>query len=144
MARALSVNQTVARRVAEVIDDYGGRIYRDSVKFAPFKTGALERSIRCVKRIFRRDYWKSFVEVSVPYSSPAGKYAHYIHNLRYIKWWNRGPGTKAKGRNAKEKFLDRAVDKWLPRMQAKVEEAAQKGMEEYAAKLASSVADGLR
>lgn len=139
MPRALSINQTVARRVAEVIEKYGERIHKDAVKFAPYKTGALERSIECTKRIMRRDWWKSYVEVKVPYSSPAGKYANYIHNLRYIKWWKRGPGTMAKGRNAKEKFLDRAVDKWLPRMQDKVERAAKEGMEEYARHLADSV-----
>lgn len=139
MERALSLNQTVARRVAEVIEKYGERIHRDAVKFAPYKTGALERSIECEKKIYRRDFWKSTVRVFVPRSSAAGKYAHVIHNLRYVRWWKRGPGTRAKGRNAKELFIDRAVEKWLPRMSAAVDAAAKKGMQEYASRLAKSV-----
>ena len=135
MPRTPSLDQTVARRVAEVIEKYGDRIYRDAVKFAPYKTGALERSIECRKRVMRQDWWKSQVELSVPSGSEAGKYAYIIHSLRYVKWWNRGPGTVAKGRQAKELFFDRAVDKWEARMTEAVHVAAGKGLEEFADEL---------
>ena len=53
------------------------------------------------------------VEVGVPLNSEAGKYAHYIHDQGprgTRKWTERGIGTKAKGAQAGDKFIERAVD----------------------------------
>ena len=36
-------------------------------------------------------------------------YANYIHNLKGKKWFKRGIGTIAKGRQADEKFITRAI-----------------------------------
>lgn len=47
--------------------------------------------------------------VFVGKSSPAGKYARYIHDEKGKRWWMRGPGTIAKGKRADEKFITRAL-----------------------------------
>jgi hypothetical protein len=49
-------------------------------------------------------------EIYVPANSPAGEYAGKIHDERGITWINRGPGTQAKGPQAKEKFIERAIN----------------------------------
>ena len=140
----LSLNQTIARRVGPVFEKYVKRIHRDAVKFAPYKEGNLEESIKMRAKSFSRDWWKNVYEVYVLRSSKAGKYAYIIHNLRYVKWWKRGPGTVAKGRNAKEKFIDRAVDKWEDRMSDAVRQAIDQGAVEYAEALARRTEASLR
>lgn len=47
--------------------------------------------------------------VFIAEDAPAIKYAAKIHDERGISWWNRGPGTVAKGPQAREKFIDRAA-----------------------------------
>lgn len=49
--------------------------------------------------------------IFVSTNSPAGKYAEYIHDKKGKPggWQKRGPGTKAKGNRADEKFIERAV-----------------------------------
>ena len=51
------------------------------------------------------------VEIFVPENSPAGKYAIYIHDMKNQigGWRNRGSGTIAKGAQADEKFIERAI-----------------------------------
>lgn len=51
--------------------------------------------------------------IFVPQNSEAGKYASKIHDLKNKPggWKNRGPGTVAKGPEADEKFISRAIDK---------------------------------
>lgn len=52
----------------------------------------------------------SLVEVFVPANSPAGTYAHKIHEEKGSAWKERGPGTQAKGPQADEKFISRAAE----------------------------------
>ena len=48
--------------------------------------------------------------IFVAANSDAGQYAYRIHNEKGKTWWNRGPGTRAKGPQADDKFIDRAVE----------------------------------
>jgi hypothetical protein len=63
--------------------------------------GGLMRSIS-----MRSDSEKA--EVFVPSNAPAGKYASKIHDERGSKWRDLGPGSQAKGPQAREKFILRA------------------------------------
>lgn len=65
--------------------------------------GALQNSIT-----FR--YAPDFAEVYVPSNSPAGSYAVKIHDEKGKTWRNRGFGTQAKGAQADEKFIERAMN----------------------------------
>lgn len=65
--------------------------------------GGLERSIEMLT-----DDRTGIVFVSA--GSQAGKYAGRIHDQKGEKWFNRGPGTMAKGPQADEKFIKRALD----------------------------------
>ena len=55
-------------------------------------------------------------EIFVPENSPAGKYAVRIHDMKNQPggWHNRGPGTIAKGAQADEKFIERAINDNMP------------------------------
>lgn len=64
--------------------------------------GALQNSIQMRNGV-------DYIEIFVPSNSPAGKYAAKIHDERGKTWQNRGPGTVAKGPQAKEKFIARAI-----------------------------------
>lgn len=66
------------------------------------KPGGLMRSIA-----FRST--DTIAEVFVPANSPAGKYAAKIHDERGSSWKDLGPGSQAKGPQAREKFIERAV-----------------------------------
>jgi len=48
-------------------------------------------------------------EIYVPANSPAGEYAYKIHEERGSKWKDLGPGSQAKGPQAREKFITRAI-----------------------------------
>lgn len=63
--------------------------------------GGLEMSIQ-----FESDGEK--VEVYVASNAEAGEYAHIIHDMKGVKWHERGPGTQAKGDRADDKFIERA------------------------------------
>lgn len=47
--------------------------------------------------------------VFVASNSLAGEYARRIHDEKGKTWWKRGPGTEAKGAQADEKFVERAI-----------------------------------
>ena len=47
--------------------------------------------------------------VFVAANAPAGKYAARIHDQKGVSWFKRGPGTVAKGTQADEKFIARAI-----------------------------------
>lgn len=65
--------------------------------------GGLEKSIeRCVEGL------DGYVYVAA--NAPAGKYAARIHDEKGKTWRRRGPGTIAKGVNADEKFIERAIN----------------------------------
>ena len=66
------------------------------------KPGGLMRSIAFTSS-------DNHAEIFVPANSPAGTYAFKIHNERGTKWKDLGPGSQAKGPQAREKFIERAV-----------------------------------
>lgn len=47
--------------------------------------------------------------VFIPQGAPAQAYAKYIHDQKGVKWFKRGIGTVAKGPQADEKFIARAM-----------------------------------
>lgn len=72
--------------------------------------GGLERSIQ-----FESDEEK--MEVFVASNAEAGEYASIIHDMKGVKWKERGPGTQAKGDRADDKFVERARPSALERLQ---------------------------
>ena len=68
--------------------------------------GGLEKSIRPEVRIVGADV---DAVVFVASTAPAGKYAKRIHDEKGKTWHKRGPGTVAKGPQADDKFIERAV-----------------------------------
>ena len=64
--------------------------------------GGLEKSIML-------ETTPTTARVFVPSNSLAGKYARRIHDEKGVTWQNRGPGTIAKGPQADEKFIERAI-----------------------------------
>jgi hypothetical protein len=60
--------------------------------------------------------------IFVPANSTAGKYANYIHNRKGEDWFNRGVGTEAKGDQADEKFILRAIEDNKPTLRAIIEQ----------------------
>lgn len=88
--------------VVTLTDWYAFRLnalLRDKTRVMP---GGLERSI-----LFSSDWEKA--EIFVPSNSPAGKYAAKINNERFSTWRELGPGSQAKGPQAREHFIERAV-----------------------------------
>ena len=67
------------------------------------RPGGLMRSIDKVSN-------EHSASVFVGQHSEAAAYAKRIHDEKGQTWWNRGPGTIAKGPQADEKFIDRAGD----------------------------------
>ena len=81
--------------------------------------GGLERSIqwRATGRGLAQD-----AEIFVAANAEAGKYAKRIHDEKGKTWKRRGPGTVAKGTQADDKYIRRAVEavrKTLPARFAK-------------------------
>jgi hypothetical protein len=64
--------------------------------------GGLMRSIQ-----FRAT--PQLAEIFVPANSEAGKYAKKIHDEKGITWRDRGPGTQAKGAQADDQYIVRAI-----------------------------------
>lgn len=69
-------------------------------------------------------------EIFVALNSEAGKYAIRIHDEKGRSWHKRGPGTVAKGPEADDKFIERAVkdneNDILKILQNEAEKAIQK------------------
>ena len=66
------------------------------------KPGSLQNSIRFTSTAKQADIY-------VPSNSPAGKYAAIIHDEKGKRWRKRGLGTVAKGAQADDKFIERAI-----------------------------------
>lgn len=106
----------IAKAVAKRAQDYAPRSPTRTIAAATLKVqrrsrsqrtpGGLEKSI-VQEVVFRRGSPEASIFVAS--TAPAGKYAKYIHDLKGIKWWKRGPGTIAKGAKADEKFIERAI-----------------------------------
>lgn len=69
--------------------------------------GGLEKSIQYEVRT--SDPKNPCAVVFVPSNSPAGAYAKFIHDEKGKRWYHRGAGTIAKGDQADEKFIERAI-----------------------------------
>lgn len=78
--------------------------------------GGLSRSIQL-------EYADDHVDVFVPSNSEGADYAEKIHDEKGITWKHRGPGTQAKGPQADDKFIGRALDVWKGEFQARMKKA---------------------
>ena len=78
----------------------GARKARATSRSTP---GALQNSITYKQG-------KDYVDILVPVNSAGGGYAVKIHDEKGHSWHNRGKGTQAKGAQADDKFIKRAVD----------------------------------
>lgn len=78
------------------------KVKRRALAFTRAKPGGLSRSIE----------WHAGARegsIFVARNSEGGKYAKRIHDEKGITWRNRGIGTIAKGRQADDKFIARAL-----------------------------------
>ena len=108
---------------------------------SPTKT-QFSATLKRKKRTSRRTFTPGGLEKSIEYevqgdrcsvfvsrNSFAGKYAARIHDERNKTWWDRGPGTIAKGQQAREKFIERAItdnqDKFLSIIESEIGKAIQ-------------------
>lgn len=89
--------------------------------------GALQSSIKAYAD-------EHLAEIFVPLNSPAGSYAWKMHEEKGRTWKERGPGTVAKGAQADDKFIERAIKdtrqqqaKILSRMTDKILKEAENG-----------------
>lgn len=118
-----------AGRIAAVVADRGlprvGKLVRDEAKINAPRSPTKEEFSATLKRkkvTDRNDFFPGGLEQSIEYAvhfsqvfifvrdnSPAGKYAKRIHDEKGRTWRNRGPGTIAKGEQADEKFIERAI-----------------------------------
>lgn len=69
--------------------------------------GGLERSIRGEVEVGPDG---AVAKIFIAANAPAGAYAKRIHDEKGKTWWKRGPGTVAKGPQADEKFIERAIE----------------------------------
>ena len=70
--------------------------------------GGLERSIK--HEVLKESGKHPAASVFIAQNAEAGKYAKRIHDEKGVTWWKRGPGTRAKGSKADEKFISRAIE----------------------------------
>ncbi len=77
------------------------KVRRKATATSRAKPGGLFRSIEW--------YAGDYASVFVAANSEAGKYAKKIHDEKFKTWKKRGIGTVAKGTQADEKFIERAL-----------------------------------
>lgn len=106
----------ISNAVVKRAQDYAPRSPTRTIASATLKVNRRSKSQRAPggleKSIVRDVYVKAGnpeASVFVASTAPAGKYAKYIHDMKGVKWWKRGPGTIAKGDKADEKFIERAI-----------------------------------
>ena len=123
---SLADARRIAERAAKEALPRCGRIVVDTAKLYAPRSPTKEEFSRTLKRkrqTDRRDFAPGGLEKSIEFSvaadsctvfvrdnSYAGKYAKRIHDERGVTWHNRGPGTIAKGQQAREKFIERAIE----------------------------------
>ena len=88
---------------------------RDSVFHG--QPGGLERSIEY------RVHGSEWVDILVPINSRAGKYASIIHDEKGSVWEIRGDGTVAKGGQADDLFIERAIEAHQDETKRRIEHA---------------------
>ena len=117
--------KVAAKVAAEALPRCGRLVAATAVLYAPRSPTKDEFSatLKRKKRTDRRTFTPGGLEKSIEWevdgdrclvfvrdNSYAGKYAKRIHDERGVTWRNRGPGTIAKGQQAREKFIERAVE----------------------------------
>ena len=120
-------------------------IHREAVKNAPvsptnaqYSKAVLKRKKRTKQRMHPGGLSRSIEwevagnegSVYVAENSEAARYAKVIHDERYKRWKNRGPGTIAKGSRAREKFIERALADNLGKVNEILDAALGKAVEE--------------
>jgi len=118
-------------------------VHRESVKNAPvsptnaqYSKAVLKRKKRTARKMHpgglsRSIEWDAHGysgSVYVASNSEAARYAKVIHDERYKRWKNRGPGTIAKGSRAREKFIERAMTDNEKAVGEILEKAIEKGI----------------
>lgn len=85
-----------------------GKLRRKPNSHSRAAPGGLERSIRWQVKgsgLFQDG------EIFVAANAEAGKYAKRIHDDKGKSWHKRGAGTRAKGTQADDKYIERAIEK---------------------------------
>lgn len=85
------------------------------------KPGSLQNSVHF------RTVSNDSVKVHVPSNSPAGKYAYKMHEEKGQTWHERGVGTVAKGAQADDKFIERAIRDKEPDIAKIIDDETTKG-----------------
>lgn len=102
----LKATKRLPERDVELTQWYADRI-NDLISKDPRSTGRAQPGGLMRSIMFRAT--PGYAEIYVPANSPAGSYAYKIHEERYSKWRELGPGSQAKGPQAREKFITRAI-----------------------------------
>lgn len=110
----VSITDSYARSAKSLSrkDGSGARAYKAN-------PGGLERSIQM-------EYDDEHCEVFVTSNAEAGSYAERIHDEKGVSWSERGPGTQAKGAQADDKFIERAINGKLEVLAGKLEKVVAK------------------
>jgi len=97
----ISPTQQVLNRLRKTT----GKTRRKASATSRTKPGGLQRSIEMESD-------QNDAAIYVASNSEAGKYASYIHDKKNVQggWFKRGLGTVAKGPQADEKFITRAIE----------------------------------
>lgn len=128
MAILAGKNQQVKEATARATARAGALAQREAINNAPRSPTKAQWSaqLKRKKKTSRKDFFPGGLEKSIELStdeekgeacvfvrgnSYAGKYARKIHDEKGRTWHNRGVGTIAKGIQADDKFIDRAVRK---------------------------------
>lgn len=118
--------RNVDKAIGRVLTDIGLLVVRDSRRNAPRSPSKAQyrRTLKTAKgranskfratpggleSAIRSEIHGGAIDIVVPLNSVAGKYAKRMHDERGKTWWNRGPGTRAKGPQAGERFILRAI-----------------------------------
>ena len=135
--------ESVGREVARGVRRAVMIVHRESVKNAPvsptnaqYSKAVLKRKKRTARKMHpgglsRSIEWDAIGDYGTVYvasNSEAAKYAKVIHDERYKRWKNRGPGTIAKGSRAREKFIERALADNEQKIGKLLEKAIEKGI----------------
>ena len=81
----------------------------NSVRKRPGKTKSQPTPAKLMRSIRIMSHNEKHVSIGVPSNSEAGDYAYKIHEEKGKSWQNRGIGTEAKGPQADDKFISRAI-----------------------------------
>lgn len=104
---ALRANNRVGKTVADLAATYS--------PISPKKSqgGGEEAAPGGLQNSIRHKATPAYVDIHVPINSQAGTYAVKMHDKKRKEWFRRGRGTVAKGPQADDKFIERAIgDSW--------------------------------